>query len=175
MLILAVEPAHPMGPVPVVAESARRICPVCTGRPGNDSMIAPIWCAHGRSSPGAARARPCRWSWCALSDPAGRHRAMLPLPQPPCACGRIVARGPAPRAARPWPPRPPSSSSRSPSGGSGSRRRRTRGWPSLASVLRGDGGTRGQCARGLTGARRRPARCWHARNPTPRAAPVGPL
>jgi hypothetical protein len=30
---LTVEPAHTTGPMPVIAESARRTSPVCTGRP----------------------------------------------------------------------------------------------------------------------------------------------
>ncbi len=35
------------GPMPVVAESAQRTSPVCTRRPGNDSIIAP---GRGRAS-----------------------------------------------------------------------------------------------------------------------------
>jgi hypothetical protein len=41
-----VEPAPTAGPVPVVAESARRISPVGAGRPRIDSIIAPIGFAH---------------------------------------------------------------------------------------------------------------------------------
>jgi hypothetical protein len=42
---ITVEPAQTTGPVPVVAESARRTSPVGTGRSRNDSIIAPVACA----------------------------------------------------------------------------------------------------------------------------------
>jgi hypothetical protein len=43
---LTVEPAHTTGPMPVIAESARRTSPVCTRRLRNDSITASIAGAH---------------------------------------------------------------------------------------------------------------------------------
>ena len=39
---LTLEPAHTAGPVPVVAESARRTSPVCTGRPKAGPGTTPL-------------------------------------------------------------------------------------------------------------------------------------
>src|SRR5258708_14930072 len=52
--LITVEPAPTTGPIPVVAESARRISPVSTRRPRNDSLIASIGFAHRTQMTGSS-------------------------------------------------------------------------------------------------------------------------